>query len=241
MANVVYQQVRQYRDVPYTGGLCLKATQDAFSPPDNFQKQTWAMQAWDMEVKSGAAQTTSPPLGVCVPIWFDLTALGADRIKRGHIAVHLADGKIASSTLGGVNNKLYIHDNINDLMKYYGQGIKYLGWSSWLEGVQIVKEVKVPIGYSVLDKPRLGAVYKKTDNVIFACDKGTAGGIIKFLYYQGKDYKAQSTVKLTSNHQTTPLDKPRLGAQVKFTKQTVVTFDLQMKPKFIYQSGVDWT
>jgi hypothetical protein len=240
MANY-YQQVRKYRDVPYTGGLCLKATQDAFSPPDNFQKQAYAMAAWDMETRSGAAKTSLPPSGVAVPIWFDLTALGNDRTTRGHIAISLANGKVASASLGGYHTNLYIHNNISDLMKYYGQGIKYLGWSSWLEGVQIVKTIAAPEGYIAVSNPRHGAVYKKDDNVIFCCDKGTKGGVIKFLYYKGKEFRAKSTVKLTSDHATVPLDNPRSGAKVKFGRMSQVGFSPDLTPKFIYQSGVDWT
>jgi hypothetical protein len=67
-------------------------------------------------------------------------------------------------------------------MSFYGQGIKYLGWSPWLEGVHIVDEVGVPTGYEPLDKIRHGAKYKKTDSVIFACDKGSKGATIKFLH-----------------------------------------------------------
>jgi hypothetical protein len=198
------------------------------------------MSAWDMETRSGAAKTSSPPSGVAVPIWFDLTALGNDRTKRGHIAISLANGKVASASLGGYHANLYIHNSISDLMKYYGQGIKYLGWSSWLEGVQIVKASGAPAGYTALTSPRHGAVYKKLDKVIFACDKGTKGGIVKFLYYQGKEFRAKSTITLVSGHMTSPLDNPRSGASVKFTKSAVVGFGPELLPKFIYQSGVDW-
>jgi hypothetical protein len=234
-------QKRNFHDVPYTGGLCLKATQDAYSPPDNFQKQGWAMPAWDLEVKSGAGKTTLPPKGVDVPIWFDLTKLSHDRSKRGHIAISRADGSVASASLSGSWAHLYIHKNISDLIKFYGQGIKYLGWSSWLEGVQIIKEVGVPAGYEPLDKIRHGAQYKKTDSVTFACDKGSKGGVIKFLYYAGRQFKAPKTITLTSNHTTTPLASPRDGARVKFDKDCVIGFDANLNPTFIYQSSIDWT
>jgi hypothetical protein len=242
-----YQQVRKYRDVPYTGGMCLKATQDAFSPPDDFKKQEWAMQAWDMEVNSGAGKSTLPPAGVSVPVWFDLTKANTDRTKRGHIAISLANGTVASASLGGYHKNLYIHRNISDLMTFYGQGIKYLGWSTWLEGVQIAKEVAsggggggVPAGYTKLDSPRHGAVYKKSADVIFACDKGAKGGTIKFLYYQGRDYLPTKVIKLEATHKTEKLESPRLGAKVKFTKAAVVGFSQDLQPRFIYQSGVDW-
>jgi hypothetical protein len=120
--------------------MCLKAVQDAFSPPDNFRKVNWAMDAWDMEVNSGAAQKNVPPKGVAVPIWFDLAGLNLARRQRGHIAISLPNGKVASASQAGKHSNLFIHNSINDLIKYYGQGIKYLGWSPWVEGVQIVKK-----------------------------------------------------------------------------------------------------
>ncbi|MDR2538556.1 MAG: hypothetical protein LBC43_02805, partial [Bifidobacteriaceae bacterium] len=130
----------QYRDTPYVGGMCLKAVQDAFSPPDNFRKVNWAMDAWDMEINSGAAQKNVPPKGVAVPIWFDLAGLNLARRQGGHIAISLPNGKVASASQAGKHSNLFIHNSINDLIKYYGQGIKYLGWSPWVEGVQIVKK-----------------------------------------------------------------------------------------------------
>lgn len=232
---MAYQQLRKFHSANYTGGWCLKAVQECFIPPDNFKKVGSATEAWQQEVKSGAAQTTLPPLGVDVPIWFSLGTT-----PLGHITISLSDGRVASSSLEGYHQQMYIHKNITDLLKFYGQGIKYLGWSCWLEGVQIAKTAGVPNGYEKLATPRHGAVYKKTVPVVFACSSGKVGDTISFLNYGGKDFKPVKSVKLTSDHTVSPLDTPRSGAKVKFTKDAVVGFDENLKPKFINQSGVDW-
>jgi hypothetical protein len=230
-----YVQVRQYRDTYYTGGWCLAAVGRCFALTDTTHFVADAGLAWEQEVKSGAARTTRPPSGVAVPIFFSF----ADH-SISHIAVSLPDGRVASSSLTGYHTNMYIHKSITDMMDFYKSGIKYLGWSSWLEGSQIVKD-GTPDGYKGMVNPRHGAIYSKEDTVAFCCDTAKKGGFIKFLYYKGKTFKSFPDVALTSNHSTAvALDSPRDGAKVKFNKKTTVCFDAKLNPVMIYQSGQDW-
>jgi hypothetical protein len=155
-----YVQVRKFTPKGYEGGLCLKFVRECFNVP---AFEATAMDAWN----KGHKIMGTPPFGVDVPVYFSL-----ENNPAGHVAVRLADGRVASSSQAGKHSAPFYHGSIDALIKYYGQGIKYLGWSDVLGGTQIVKEVGKVI--SNMEKPR--TMYTAKDNhVHFFTKKEVAG------------------------------------------------------------------
>jgi hypothetical protein len=119
-------------NITYTGGMCLKAIEDAFGTAHLYPtaSASWA-------ANEGNHPNENPPTGVYVPIYFSLW-----KVPAGHIAISLPDGRVASSTQEGVHQGLYIHPNMKDLIMMYAKangGCAYLGWSERLAGTPIVQ------------------------------------------------------------------------------------------------------
>lgn len=88
-----------------------------------------------------------PQWGFAVPIWFDHWGTYGSPptyANWGHVALWLGDGRVLTSPLlykeldaKGVGNPIY--PSIDAMMKTLGGGAKYLGWSEYMNGKQIVK------------------------------------------------------------------------------------------------------
>lgn len=129
--------------VPYVGGWCLKYVQDAFNTDHPYANATVA---WNANY-GGKNHTDLPPKGKTCAVYFSL-----GNVPEGHVAIHLDDGMVASSTQGGTHPQGYLHPNLNDIIAVYGQyngGCKYLGWSEYCGSVktliweEITSETKV--------------------------------------------------------------------------------------------------
>jgi len=117
--------------ITYTGGWCLQAVQNAFNTDHPYPTAT---AQWVAEKNK---HFDKPPQGMAVPVFFSFTSEPA-----GHIAISLPDGRIASSTQSGTHRGLYIHPNLNDLMKVYkdaGWKMTYLGWGETVGTQQVIK------------------------------------------------------------------------------------------------------
>lgn len=129
---MAWKQLRQPDlGVTYEGGMCLKACREVFGIP---AKYGTAMQDWN----SGVKYTSAPPPGVAVPVYF---SLGTE--PAGHIAIHLPNGRVASSTQNGIHKGLYIHPNMADLVRIYAKyngSCTYLGWSTEVNDTAVVAE-----------------------------------------------------------------------------------------------------
>jgi hypothetical protein len=115
------------------GGWCLDAVQNSFNTDHVYQSAT---AAWD---GVGEKKTGLPPKGISVPVYF---SLGSE--PAGHVAVMFADGRVGSSTRSGEYQSLYMHPNLDDLIKVYqsaGWNIQYLGWKEYV-GTRKVVEYK---------------------------------------------------------------------------------------------------
>lgn len=121
--------------ISYTGGWCLQAVQNAFGTAHPYSS---AMQDWlSGENGHGNHDGELPPAGVYVPVYF---SLGDE--PRGHIAISMPNGWVASSTLPGVNKGLYIHPSLAALISMYAkynEGCHYLGWSEGVGNEAVVQ------------------------------------------------------------------------------------------------------
>ena len=116
-------------NITYTGGWCLSAVQDAFGTDHPYPT---AIAQWN---GAGTKYGGLPPAGIAVPVFFSFTTEPA-----GHVAVMFADGRVGSSTQSGTHKGLYMHPNLDNLMKVYkdaGWKMTYLGWKDTV-GTQLV-------------------------------------------------------------------------------------------------------
>lgn len=138
--------VRQVRtpniNVPAYRGYCLKYLDDGISAPD---RQPTATSAYNVELNNGNVRTNDLPIGVWIPIFFDLTT--GPYKGLGHIAWALNHGNgwveiHDSETQAGARA---VYRSIAEVLAWFGkQGIVYKGWGLWLDGVQIAEEYTVP-------------------------------------------------------------------------------------------------
>ncbi|MDR3116733.1 MAG: hypothetical protein LBT91_02730 [Bifidobacteriaceae bacterium] len=215
-----------------TGGLCEKYVENAYNKYGQFSS---AYDSWNLEKANGTTYTGYPPNIEC-PIWFG-SSWNNDLGRYGHIAIHLGDGRVASSSLSGTYAHPYIHNSIDDLINFYGQGIYYLGYSQWFCGIKLWEKIddnKIKSGYRLMSNPRNGAIYAKDTATCTQC--------------VDKDYKIKFIVsnRAGRNGDYLAMVKPRNGA--KFTKAFSVNNDGSIQYcvdendqlKFIYKNGVDF-
>jgi len=127
--------------VPYTGGWCLKYVQDAFGTDHPYPN---ALAAWNANY-GGKNHTDLPPKGKTVAVYFWL-----GNVPEGHVAIHLDDGMVASSTQAGTHSQGYLHPNMQHMIDLYGKyngGCRYLGWSEYVGTVKCLvwEEVKTEV------------------------------------------------------------------------------------------------
>lgn len=173
---MAYKQLKDANiGIQYTGGWCLNAVQRAFGAPWSGASAT---DAWYN--RTTYKHTDIPPLGITVPIYFD----GLNGEPAGHVAIRLDDGTVASSTLAGTHNGLYIHPNIEHLLQVYRNygytGIRYLGWAEDIGGMRVVQEESLPAHWR---KTRL-------DNINFRTEP-RLGAPVRF-----NEYPAGSTIEM---------------------------------------------
>lgn len=123
-------------------GWCLKFVDDAVNAPN---RQPTAQKSYDIESKNGNIRTGEPPVGLWVPIFFSLTK-GA-YAGLGHVAwaFNHGNGWIEvhdSETRPGARP---VYTNIGQVLAWFGAyAPQYLGWSYWVDGVQVVEDFTPP-------------------------------------------------------------------------------------------------
>lgn len=130
-------------------GWCLRFTQTAYQSPIKYLS---ARAAWDGQ---RGRHTARPPKGVSVPIWFDhwgTYGSPAYYANWGHVALWLGNGQVLTSPLK--NSQLLrwdplkgiwvgrgVYASIEAMQRDLGGNPKYLGWSEYLNGRQVVRYV----------------------------------------------------------------------------------------------------
>lgn len=123
-------------------GWCLGFVDDAVSAP---ARKATAQIAYNTEKANGTTRAGEPPVGLWVPIWFSLSK--GPYAGLGHVAwaYNHGNGWIEihdSETRAGARA---VYSNINQVLAWFGNhGIKYLGWSLWVDGAQIIEEYTPP-------------------------------------------------------------------------------------------------
>lgn len=139
--EMAYTQVTAPNTTVQDGiGWCLRHTQSVFASPVAFPS---ARKAWDGQK---SRHTGIPPLGISVPIWFDhYGTYGSPAYwdNWGHVATRLPDGRVLTSPFKSSYGS-EIYPDIQSTMDALGGNAKYLGWSEYMNGKQIVKKVTTP-------------------------------------------------------------------------------------------------
>lgn len=133
------QETTIARSTQEKAGRCLQFTQSYLGVPHLYDS---AWQAY--ESTQFKHNDRNFPAGVAVPIWFDWTGtvLWSDGVYRtaryGHAAVHDKDGKIHSSP--GIGHGQQVFNSVDELIAYFGGGMKFVAWSDDISGIRVIKE-----------------------------------------------------------------------------------------------------
>lgn len=134
--EMAYTQVTAPNTTVQDGiGWCLRHTQSVFASPVAYPS---ARKAWDGQK---GRHTGIPPLGISVPIWFDhYGTYGSPAYwdNWGHVATRLPDGRVLTSPFKSSYGS-EIYPDIQSTMDALGGNAKYLGWSEYMNGKQVVK------------------------------------------------------------------------------------------------------
>jgi len=118
-------------------GLCLVYSRSVFGAPAVYAT------AWDAWNNAKYKHTNKDFPEASVPVWFDWWGkLPGDKEKQqyGHTAVRDKSGKVYSSPLSGTGHAWF--NSVDDLVKAFGNGMKYVGWSEDINNVRVVQEKK---------------------------------------------------------------------------------------------------
>jgi len=116
-------------------GLCHQYSRSVFGV-DRYYDPSW--QNW-LNLKYKHEDRKFPDASV--PVWFDWWGkLKGDLVKKqyGHTAVRDKSGKVYSSPLSGTGHAVF--NSVDDLVKAFGNGMKYVGWSEDINNVRVVQE-----------------------------------------------------------------------------------------------------
>lgn len=136
----MYKQIKEpVLNIPATIGWCLQYVDDAVNAP---LRQPSATISYNIEKENGNIKNELPPVDVWVPIFYKLS-----NESNGHVAWHYGgDGKtsftkIRDSNQTAMKTKAYdsIDEQIRALKNWVGGKVDYLGWSSWIDGIHVVK------------------------------------------------------------------------------------------------------
>lgn len=118
-------------------GYCLKYVDDGVNAP---ARQPTAQMAYERQKVHGNIRTSPLPVGLWVPIFFSLN--NGQYAGYGHVAwafnhgdwVEIHDSEVHSGARG-------VYRSLAQIMAWFSAlGIVYLGWSLWVDGVQIIEE-----------------------------------------------------------------------------------------------------
>lgn len=128
------QLVQPNLDIYETAGWCLQFTRRVFGAP---AVEPTAWQGW--ERTQFKHHDRNWPNGVSIPVWFDWWGdVGHGRQRYGHVAVLHTDGRVYSSPLTGYGRAWFV--SVDDLVRAFGGGMTYVGWTEDISGVRVVKK-----------------------------------------------------------------------------------------------------
>ncbi|QEX10974.1 hypothetical protein F6X56_15225 [Rhodococcus erythropolis] len=128
------QIVQPYYNINEKAGMCLSYARRVFGAGI---VETTAWEGWTKAQFKHADRDF--PAGLAVPVWFDWWGqLPGDNQKYqyGHVAIRAADGKVWSSPLSGVGRTWF--NTVDDLVRAFGNGMRYVGWSEDISRVKVV-------------------------------------------------------------------------------------------------------
>lgn len=128
------QLVQPNIEIVEEAGYCLQYARRVFGAP---AVEETAHVAWNNAKHKHHDRNF--PQGVSFPVWFDWTGdIGYGRHKYDHVAVYHTDGKVWSSPLTGRGRAWF--ESVDDLVRAFGGGMKYKGWSEDISGVKVIGE-----------------------------------------------------------------------------------------------------
>ncbi|MEW5808620.1 MAG: Ig-like domain-containing protein [Actinomycetota bacterium] len=122
-----------------TRGWCLRFVDDTVNAP---ARSGTAQLAYERQVSFGNITTGEPPVGVWVPLFFSIGS--GPYAGQGHVAwaYNYGGGRMTIRDSETQTGARAVYTNIGQVTSWFGsQNVKYLGWSTWVDGRQIVEKV----------------------------------------------------------------------------------------------------
>lgn len=125
-------------DIRASRGWCLQYADDAVNAPvrrDSAGLEYLAQRA------AGNIHTEEPPVGLWVPVFFDITSGEYDPYEHVAWAYNYGDGRIEIHDSEVHSGARGVYNSIAEICRWFSiYGLRYLGWSERIGGVQIVEK-----------------------------------------------------------------------------------------------------
>ncbi|MGQ9410479.1 Ig-like domain-containing protein [Mycolicibacterium gilvum] len=174
-------------------GWCLKFVDDTVNAPS---RSATAQLAFNREQANGNITGGDPPVGVWAPIFFSIGS--GQYAGQGHVAwaYNHGGGRFEIRDSETQTGARAVYTNIGQVTSWFGsQNVRYLGWSTWVDGRQILQKVSGPSGPT--NPPANSGTKKGTATVITQVnvrnDPSTNGPIID-KYSPGQTFNYDSWV-----------------------------------------------
>jgi hypothetical protein len=173
-------------------GWCLKYVDDGVKAP---ARQPSATAAYNVENRSGNIRTSELPIGIWVPLFYALTKgpyVGLGHVQwgfnhgNGWIEIHDSETRTGARA---------VYRNINEVLAWFANhGPKYLGWSLWVDGVQVVEEYTVPAPQASTGRTDKSGRATVTVNLLNVRNEPNDNGAVVAQYTRGQVFNYDSYI-----------------------------------------------
>ena len=126
-------------DIRASLGWCLQYADDAVNAP--VRRESAGLEYLAQRAAGNVHQEETPPVGLWVPVFFDITSGEYDPYEHVGWAFNHGDGRIEIHDSEVHSGARGVYNSIAEICSWFGNaGLRYLGWSERIGGVQIVEK-----------------------------------------------------------------------------------------------------
>ena len=126
-------------DIRASRGWCLQYADDAVNAP--VRRESAGLEYLAQRAAGNVHQEETPPVGLWVPVFFDITSGEYDPYEHVGWAYNYGDGRIEIHDSEVHSGARGVYNSIAEICQWFGiYGLRYLGWSERIGGVQIVEK-----------------------------------------------------------------------------------------------------
>lgn len=120
-------------------GWCLQYADDVVNAP--VRRESAGLEYLAQRAAGNIHQEETPPVGLWVPVFFDITSGEYDPYEHVGWAFNHGDGRIEIHDSEVHSGTRGVYNSIEEICRWFGiYGLRYLGWSERIGGVQIVEK-----------------------------------------------------------------------------------------------------